>query len=68
MFHCSESTIRNQLLRGRKILQKNSTYGAKSMLLPAAVLAGRGHHHSGRSGGKPGVQSVQRMEEILKGI
>ncbi|MDE5588484.1 MAG: sigma-70 family RNA polymerase sigma factor [Acetatifactor sp.] len=40
MFHCSESTIRNQLLRGRKILQRNSTYGAKSMLLPAAVLAG----------------------------
>lgn len=40
MLHCSESTIRNQLLRGRRILQRNSTYGAKSMMLLAAALAG----------------------------
>lgn len=40
MLHCSESTVRNQLLRGRRILQRNATSGAKSMMLPAAVLAG----------------------------
>ncbi|MDE7179256.1 MAG: sigma-70 family RNA polymerase sigma factor [Lachnospiraceae bacterium] len=40
MLHCSESTVRNQLLRGRSILKKNSVYRAKSGAVLAAVLAG----------------------------
>ncbi len=36
MLHCPESTVRNQLLRGRKILKKNRVYHAKS----GGVLAG----------------------------
>ncbi len=40
MLHCSESTVRNQLLRGRRLLQKSSTYHAKSGVALAAVLAG----------------------------
>ena len=40
MLHCSESTVRNQLLRGRRILKKNSVYHAKSGVVLAAVLAG----------------------------
>ena len=40
MLHCSESTVRNQLLRGRKLLKKNSVFHAKSGAVFAAVLAG----------------------------
>ena len=40
MMHCSESTVRNQLLRGRKLLKNNSVYRAKSGAVLAAVLAG----------------------------
>lgn len=40
MLHCPESTVRNQLLRGRRLLKKDSTYPAKSGALLAAVLAG----------------------------
>ncbi len=40
MLHCSESTVRNQLLRGRRILKKNSVYHAKSGVVLAAVLSG----------------------------
>ncbi len=40
MLHCSESTVRNQLLRGRKLLKKNSTYHAGSGIVLAAVLTG----------------------------
>ncbi|MBD5394906.1 MAG: RNA polymerase sigma factor [Lachnospiraceae bacterium] len=40
MLHCSESTVRNQLLRGRRLLKNNSTYHAKSGIILAAVLAG----------------------------
>ncbi|MDE7284529.1 MAG: RNA polymerase sigma factor [Lachnospiraceae bacterium] len=40
MLHCSESTVRNRLLRGRKILKKRSTYQSKSVFILAAVLAG----------------------------
>lgn len=40
MLHCSESTVRNRLLRGRKILKKRSTYQTKSIFILAAVLAG----------------------------
>lgn len=40
MLHCPESTVRNQLLRGRRLLKKNSIYPAKSGALLAAVLAG----------------------------
>ncbi len=40
MLHCSESTVRNQLLRGRRILKNNSVYHAKSGVVLAAVLAG----------------------------
>jgi len=40
MLHCSESTVRNQLLRGRRLLKKNSTYPTRSGALLAAVLAG----------------------------
>lgn len=40
MLHCPESTVRNQLLRGRRLLKKNTTYSAKSGAFLAAVLAG----------------------------
>lgn len=40
MLHCSESTVRNQLLRGRRLLKKSRVYPAKSGALLAAVLAG----------------------------
>ena len=40
MLHCPESTVRNQLLRGRKLLQKNNSHPARSGVLLAAVLAG----------------------------
>lgn len=40
MLHCPESTIRNQLLRGRKLLKRNSPRGARAMTILAAVLAG----------------------------
>ena len=40
MLHCSESTVRNQLLRGRRLLKKNSIYHTKSGVVLAAVLAG----------------------------
>ncbi|MDE7430715.1 MAG: sigma-70 family RNA polymerase sigma factor [Lachnospiraceae bacterium] len=40
MLHCSESTVRNQLLRGRRLLKKNSVYYVKSGVVLAAVLAG----------------------------
>lgn len=40
MLHCSESTVRNQLLRGRRLLKKSRVYPAKSGVLLAAVLAG----------------------------
>lgn len=40
MLHCSESTVRNRLLRGRKILKKRSAYQSKSIFILAAVLAG----------------------------
>ena len=40
MLHCSESTVRNQLLRGRKILKKNSVYHVRLGVVLAAVLAG----------------------------
>ncbi len=40
MLHCSESTVRNRLLRGRKLLKKNTTYHTKSGIVLAAVLAG----------------------------
>ena len=40
MLHCSESTVRNQLLRGRRILKNNSIHYAKSGVILAAVLAG----------------------------
>lgn len=40
MLHCSESTIRNQLLRGRRLLKKNSLYPVKTGAVLAAVLAG----------------------------
>ncbi|MBD5463306.1 MAG: sigma-70 family RNA polymerase sigma factor [Lachnospiraceae bacterium] len=40
MLHCSESTVRNQLLRGRRLLKKNSVYHAKSGVVLAVVLAG----------------------------
>lgn len=40
MLHCPESTVRNQLLRGRKLLQKNNAHPARSSVLLAAVLAG----------------------------
>lgn len=40
MLHCSESTVRNQLLRGRRLLKKNSMCHAKTGVILAAVLAG----------------------------
>ncbi len=40
MLHCSESTVRNQLLRGRKLLKKNSAYHARTGVLLATVIAG----------------------------
>ena len=40
MLHCPESTVRNQLLRGRKLLKKNSAYSTKSGVVLAAVLTG----------------------------
>lgn len=40
MLHCSESMVRNQLLRGRRLLKKSRVYPAKSGALLAAVLAG----------------------------
>ncbi|MDE7252142.1 MAG: RNA polymerase sigma factor [Acetatifactor sp.] len=40
MLHCSESTVRNQLLRGRRLLKKNSMCHAKTGVVLAAVLAG----------------------------
>ncbi len=40
MLHCPESTIRNQLLRGRKLLKRNSLHSARTMAILAAVLAG----------------------------
>ena len=40
MLHCPESTVRNQLLRGRKLLKKHSICHAKSGVVLAAVLAG----------------------------
>lgn len=40
MLHCSESTVRNQLLRGRRLLKKNSMYHAKTGVFWAVVLAG----------------------------
>ena len=40
MLHCSESTVRNQLLRGRKLLKENSVYSVRPGVLLAAVLAG----------------------------
>ncbi len=40
MLHCSESTVRNQLLRGRKLLKKNSVYSVRPGVLLAAVVAG----------------------------
>ncbi len=39
MLHCPESTVRNQLLRGRKILKRNNMH-ARSGIFFAAVLAG----------------------------
>ncbi len=40
MLHCSESTVRNQLLRGRRILKNNSVYHAKSGFILTAFLVG----------------------------
>lgn len=40
MLHCSESTVRNQLLRGRKLLKKNSVYFVKSGAALIAAFAG----------------------------
>ncbi|MDE6530509.1 MAG: RNA polymerase sigma factor [Lachnospiraceae bacterium] len=40
MLHCPESTVRNQLLRGRKLLKKNSVYAVRSGVVFAAVLTG----------------------------
>lgn len=40
MLHCSESTVRNQLLRARRLLKKNSVYPVRPGVLLAAVLAG----------------------------
>lgn len=40
MLHCSESTVRNQLARGRRLLKKNSNYHATSGVVLVTVLAG----------------------------
>ncbi len=40
MLHCPESTVRNQLLRGRRLLKKSSEHHTKSGVVLAAVLAG----------------------------
>lgn len=40
MLHCPESTVRNQLLRGRRLLKKSSVHHTKSGAVLAAVLAG----------------------------
>lgn len=39
MLHCPESTVRNQLLRGRKLLKKHREAHTKPLILLAAVLA-----------------------------
>lgn len=40
IMNCSESTVRNQLLRGRRLLKKSSEHHTKSGAVLAAVLAG----------------------------